>query len=161
MKSGERARDLEHALLTVRQRACAIVRTGAEADEIQQVPGFLAEATGVADEQVLPERRVLVDVEAGHHVLEERELLEEADLLERARDAEPHARVGRHAFQLMLVEHQFAIIWLIDAREQVQHGRLAGAVRSDQRVDRLLRHGQRHVAHRVHAAKALADVICA
>ena len=115
------------------------------------------EAPGVAAQQVFPERRVLVDVEPGAHVLEQRELLEEPDLLEGARDAQAHALVGRHADERPVFQMQGSGVGLVDARQQVEERRLAGPVGPDQREDRFFRHRDRDVLHRAHAAEAFAE----
>src|SRR5437879_12096131 len=130
------ARDLEHALLPVRQRAGALAGTRLQPDEREQRARLLAEAPGIAVNEIFPERDVLVDVDAGEHVLEQRELLEEADLLEGARDAEPHAAARRQAEQVFFVKIQGSGIGLVQAREQVEQRRLAGAVRPDERRER-------------------------
>src|SRR5205823_456506 len=96
----EGARDLQHALLPIRKARCTFLRARTEADEIQELARLGVEAAGAPAHQVLPERRVLVDMEAGTHVLEQRELLEESDLLEGARNAEARALVSGHAAQL-------------------------------------------------------------
>ena len=57
------------------------------------------------------------------------------------------------------VEGQRAGIGLIDAADQIEQRRLAGAVRPDQREDRARRDGERDVAHRVHAAEALVQAL--
>src|SRR3954470_2936360 len=62
---GERSGDLEHALLAIGQRTGAVAGASAEANEVQQLLRLRAEAAGIAHQQVLPERRVLVNVEAG------------------------------------------------------------------------------------------------
>src|SRR5437667_7218850 len=154
----QRARDLQHALLPVRQRAGALAGTRLQPDEREQRARFLAEAPGIAVNEIFPQRHVLMDVEAGEHVLEQRELLEEADLLEGASDAEPHAAVRRQADQACLFKMQGSGIGLVEARQQVEQRRLAGAVRPDQREDRFFRHADRNVLHRAHAAEALADL---
>ena len=121
---------------------------------------FVAEPPCSAREKALPQRHVLVDVEAGEHVFEQRELLEEADLLEGAGDAEPRPLVRRQPDQVRLIEEKRARVGLIDAGEEVQQGRLAGAVRADQREDRALRDMDRDVVHRAHAAEALVQLFC-
>src|SRR5947207_3155270 len=108
------ARDLQHALLPVRQRPGALAGTRLQPDEREQRARLLAEAPGIAVNEIFPERRILVDVEAGEHVLEQRELPEQADLLESARHAEPHAAVRRQADQVCFLKMQGSRIGLVD-----------------------------------------------
>src|SRR5436309_759303 len=144
---------------TSKGRSGAAAGTRLQPDEREQRARFLAEAPGIAVNEIFPQRHVLMDVEAGEHVLEQRELLEEADLLEGASDAEPHAAVRRQADQACLFKMQGSRIGLVEARQQVEQRRLAGAVRPDQREDRFFRHADRNVLHRAHAADALADLL--
>src|SRR6202007_878891 len=127
-----------HALLPVRQRAGALAGARLQPDEREQRARLLAKAPGIAVDEIFPERRVLVDVEAGEHVLEQRELLEEADLLESARHAEAHAAVRRQTDQASVFKMQRTRVGLVDSRQQVEQRRLAGTVRPDQGEDRVL-----------------------
>src|SRR5213595_791095 len=105
---------LQPALLPVRQRPGALAGTRLQPDEREQRARLLAEAPGIAENEIFPERRILVDVEAGEHVLEQRELPEQADLLESARHAEPHAAVRRQADQVCFLKMQGSRIGLVD-----------------------------------------------
>src|SRR5687767_1054229 len=101
---GERARDLEHALLAVGKRAGPVARAIGQAHERKQLERLAAEASDAAGQEALPQRHVLMDMEAGEHVLEQRELLEQADLLEGAGEAESHALMGSQANQITIVK---------------------------------------------------------
>src|SRR5262245_36509123 len=157
---GERPGDLEHALLAVGERACPIVRPVSKPDEGKEFDCFLTEAPDPAWKKALPKRYVLVDVEAREHVLEQCELLEEADLLEGARDAEADALMRGKTDQVRISKGKRTGLGLVDAREEVEQRRLAGAVRADQGEDRALGHLERDVLHRRHAAEALVQAIC-
>src|SRR5207245_4897248 len=110
----KRARDLEHALLAVGQRARALIGSRAEADELEELARFRIEAAARRPHEVLPEGRVLMNVESGAHVLEQRELLEKADLLEGARDAQAHAAIRRLADEMRTSVAERPPIRLVD-----------------------------------------------
>src|SRR3954469_4240523 len=155
---GERPGNLEHALLTIGKRAGPIVAPVSKTHRGKKIHRLVAESPCPAGKKALPQRYVLADVEAGEHVLEQGKLLEEADFLEGAGDAKPRTLVCRQPDQVGLVEGERAGIGLIDAGEEVQERRLAGAVGADQREDRAGRDVQRHVVHRAHAAETLVQL---
>ncbi len=97
---GQSPGELQHALLAVGERARKDVAPTAESHEGEQFPCLIAAAFTIAPEsasvcKVLPGTDVVVDVKTCDDVLKNGELLEQPDLLERSRDAEPHAAVGR------------------------------------------------------------------
>ena len=97
-------------------------------------------------------------VHADEDVLERGHLGEEADVLERAPDPERGDRVRRLVGDVDAVEHDRARGRLVDARELVEEGRLAGAVRADQRHDRAARDREVDVVRRDEAAELLAQL---
>src|SRR5690349_10468322 len=72
---------------------------------------------------------------AEQEVLEHGGVLEQLDVLERPRDAAPRDLVRRHPRDVLAVEDQTARGRLVDARDQVEDRRLAGAVGPDDRED--------------------------
>src|SRR6476660_9656792 len=101
---GERPGDLEHALLAIGKCACPIVGPVSKADKGKKIHCLAAEPPYSAREEAFPKRHVLVDVEAGEHILEQRKLLEQADLLEGAGDAEPRPLVRREPDEACSIE---------------------------------------------------------
>src|SRR5207248_5538501 len=100
---------------------------------------------------------VQATVHADEHVLERGHVLEEADVLERATDAALRDRVRWLPGHVMAVEDDPPRGRLVDAREHVEEGRLAGAVRPDQRDDRPARDGEVDVVRGDQTAEHLPD----
>jgi len=95
---------------------------------------------------------------ADEDVLEHRHPREEHHVLERARDSEPDDPVRAHTEQIATVEVDPALVGRIQARDDVEERRLAGAVRPDQPGDLLLLERERDVVERQDAAEAPSDV---
>ena len=74
-------------------------------------------------------------VPADEDVLEDGHRPEEVDVLERPRDAPPHDLVRRGAQQRRAVELDLAGVRRVEPRDDVEHRRLARAVRADQARD--------------------------
>src|SRR5262249_3776640 len=100
-----------------------------EADKVEQVARPLLAAALQADEDVL----------------ENRHRPEDVDVLERAGDAAPHDRVRRLAQEALAREDDRARVGLVEAGDQVEERRLAGAVRPDQPDDLAGLDVERHV----------------
>ena len=139
----ERARDLEPALLAVGQRVGARVGEALEAEPRQQRRARCARAR--ASRRAPARRRAARRARRERpradqrraHVVEHGERAEQADVLERARDAAPR-RSGAAGSPPMLAARRSARARgrRVDARDHVEGGRLAGAVRADQRDER-------------------------
>ena len=84
---------------------------------------------------------------------------EEHDVLERARDAEPDDRCARLAQEVLAVEDDAAGVRLVEARDDVERRRLAGAVRPDQPGDLALVDRERDVVERDDAAEGPGHVL--
>ena len=97
-------------------------------------------------------------VGADEDVLEDGHRREELDVLERARDAPAHDLVRRRAEQALAVERDLARLGPVEARDDVEGGRLAGAVGADQAGDLALLHRERDVVEGDDAAEAARDV---
>ena len=139
----ERAREFEHALLAVGERACERDAPRRPARRRPAAPCASARQrawsrrNGGAVDEILPGRDGVMDVKARDDVVEHRKLPEQPDLLERARDAEPHAAVRRQCRPRSVPPKiKRAGIRLIDPADQVEQRRLAGAVRPDDGEDR-------------------------
>ena len=70
-----------------------------------------------------------------HHVLEQRHAGEQRQVLEGAGDAVAGDAVRRHAEQVVALEEHPALGRLIDPADDVEHRRLARAVRTDEATD--------------------------
>src|SRR5688572_33081329 len=104
--------------------------------------------------EILPGRNVVMDVETRNDIVENGKLLEQANFLKRPRDAEPHAAMGRQSGEVIAAKAHRTRVRLIDAADQVQHRRFAGAVRPDDGEHRAGRDIEGHVANRTDATKA-------
>ena len=92
------------------------------------------------------------------HVLERGHVVEEADVLERPRHAERRDLVRRARGDVDVLEEDPARGRLVDAGQDVEEGRLAGAVRADQADDRAARDREVDVVHGDEAAELLAHL---
>src|SRR6185436_14476545 len=91
------------------------------------------------------------------HVLGDRHAAKQAGDLEGARQAEPRPLLRRKPGDLDAVENDLPFGRSIDATDDIDQGRLAGAVRSDDRADLVVADAQGYIRQRVEDAKALAD----
>jgi len=96
---------------------------------------------------------------AGEEVLLDGGALEELDVLERACDALLHDPVPRQLRDLDVAQHDRPLVGIEHARDHVEHGGLARAVRADDREDLLLGHVERQVADRADATEAERDAL--
>ena len=89
----------------------------------------------------------------------DRDVVDDAEPAERAHDlvraGDPGARdtMRRPTDDRASGEAHLARVGPQDAADHVEQGRLAGAVRTDQREDLTVAHLERHVAERLHAAE--------
>ena len=152
---GERARELEAALLAegeVRRELVVLVREAAEFEELRDLgahPGLTAEP---AREEAAP-GAILRRVLRHPQVLPHREAAEEADVLEGARDAESQALVRRQAIEGFTVKKDFAARAAKKPGHDVHRRAFAGAVRADQADDLALGDREIEVIDRAHAAE--------
>src|SRR5581483_9605299 len=158
----ERARHLEPALVAVRQAVRVAVRAAGERAEGEQLASALLRLTLLAA-QTGRARDAAHDpafepgVHADKDVLERGHLLEQADVLERAPDPALGDVVRRLAGDVRAVEDDATRGRLVDAGDHVEEGRLAGAVRTDQRDDRAARDREVDVVDRDEPAELLAE----
>src|SRR4029453_17181310 len=92
-------------------------------------------------------------------VLADGHRLEQLDVLERARDPASDDSVRRSSEQPLAVERDLPRVGLVEPRDHVERGRLAGAVRPDQARDLALLDLERHVVESDDAAESPRDVL--
>src|SRR2546421_43587 len=95
----------------------------------------------------LERRRLHPRVMADHDVLEGGHVLEQPDVLEGARDPEPRDAVRGAARDVGACEEDASGRRLVQPGDDVEEGRLAGAVRADEADDRSLGDGEVDRAH--------------
>ncbi len=156
-------RDAERAQMPLRKIARKLVLDGAEAEEIEDLVGRAAERLLVAP------RRRRADIEAGEararaevmrddDAVARRHALEDRGLLEGAHDALAGDEMGREPRDQLAVETHLAPRRLHERRDQLEDGRLAGAVGADDRQDRVRLDVERDFVDRGQAAEALGEV---
>ncbi len=159
---GERAGDLQAPLVAVGQCARLVVGVAPDAHVFQQLlraPGdgrlFALEARRA--ENRAKQARMGADVPAHHHVLERRHFREQADVLEGA----GNARLGHQVHRLGLVglarQLEGAAVGRVQPGDDVEEGRLAGAVGADQAIHLAALDGDADVRERLQAAETLGD----
>ena len=157
---GQRAGDLQSALVAVGQAGGLDVALAAESHEDQQVLGFqhggllLGLLAPRADDGAHPARDEVL-VGAHEDVLERRHAPEEADVLVRPREAEVRDPIGTQLVDGEAVEGDAALVDLVEAGDAVEEGRLAGAVGPDDADDGALVDGEVQGIDGQQAAEAL------
>src|SRR5215207_7389743 len=146
--------ELEELLLSVGQGRRADVAVLTHPDEVEELLRAARLATrdrarAEAADAELAERR--------HHILEHGHLAEQPRDLKRPPDAEVGALPGRLAVDPAALEPDLAGVRHHRPADEVEHRRLAGAVRPDQRRNRLLGHLERGPVDRADAAEALLE----
>jgi hypothetical protein len=92
-------------------------------------------------------------------VLGDRELVEEHGLLVDGGDAGPRGGVGGREGDRSAVERHGALVGLVDAGQDLDDGRLAGAILADERGDLARVEPERDAVERLHAGEALGDAV--
>ena len=135
------AGDLEELPLAARERAGIVARLGGEAEGREQANRGFARCrlrrprpSGRKDQRGEVLARLVARGE--QHVVHDRHAGQHAGELEGANQPEIGDAVRRHAGNVAAGEPDGAGIRPAKAAEEVEHGRLAGAVRADQRGDR-------------------------
>ena len=98
-------------------------------------------------------------VRPGHRVLEQAHRREQRKVLERARDAETGDPVRADRQEVLPIEAQTATGGVVDAADDVEHRRLAGAVRADQPEDLAIFDLEREPVERDDPAERHRDLI--
>ena len=159
---GQRPREFELALVAIGEVVGNVMRLVVELDPREQLQRSIARAAlGSAvlwqREQQARGAVVQMPVHAHHDVFQQRHLLEDADVLERACDAHLRDLVRLSADQVLAIERERPARGCEQAGDQIEHRRLAGAVRADQTEDAALRHVNVDVLQDRQAAKALGN----
>ena len=159
-----RASDLEPAAVRVREAVGRLVPAVAHqplAEEGELLLGELVRLALLAaspreTEHRLDERRARAAVRRGHDVLLDAHVQEQPERLERARDAAVRDLVRREPDDALAVEQDVAGVGLVDAGDEVEERRLAGAVRADDAHDLALVHLQVQIVDALEPAERLA-----
>ena len=163
--TGQRAGNLQPALIAVGQVARQCIALAAQAHEVQQIPGIalrlllLPPGAGRADDGAHP-RGLQVGFAADHDVLDGRHIAEEADILEGARDAALGNLEGLQSVEGLAVEVDFPFVDLVETGDAVEKGGLARAVGADNAHDAVARD---HEVDRVdgdETTETLGDIGC-
>src|SRR5438046_514955 len=136
----ERAGDLEPPLVAVGQVARDLVGAGAQPHAIEQLGGALPQATLDLLEATAPGQDVAqaerdAGVHADQNVLDRGHVAEEPDVLERPADAERGDLIGTETDERAALPRHGAGVGGVEAGEDVEQRRLAGAVGADDRGD--------------------------
>ena len=134
---GERANDFEPALIAVGQRTAGRIALCRQTKDLQQLNdvGSISRSSRVESLCRAAERgkcRAAVHVAGGAHVVENAERTEETDVLKCAGDAAGGDAVGTVTDDRFAGESDPASGWPVDAGDQIEDGRFAGAVRADE-----------------------------
>jgi hypothetical protein len=150
---GQRARHLEGLALAEGERPGRPPGGAGQADEreaLRRVPPRVTDAGGGSAAVEPGDGDVLENGQPGHR----------ADQLERAADAERRPPIRRQPRHLPPAEVDGAAVGYVAARDQVEDGRLAGAVRADQPDDLARPDGQRDAVDRAEPAEGLGQIPC-
>src|SRR5690606_15885900 len=141
----ERARDLDAAAFTARERDGGRLADALDAELVEQAIELLLAPGAVG----------LDGFEHGADVVLDGEAAEDRRLLRQIADAEPRAAVHRQARDVMAVELDRAFVGLDQSDDHVEGRRLAGAVRPEQADRCAAAQADGHVVHDAAAAEGL------
>ena len=96
---------------------------------------------------------------AEHDVFQRGQMRHEPNVLKRAGNAVAHALRHRVAGDVLPKGLNAALVYGVNARDQVEHGGLARAIGANERGAAALGHAKRHVVDDLQAAKGLAHAI--
>ena len=124
----------------------------------EEIIDFLGERWPEPDE--LPqEAAVHLQRAAGHDVVERGHALEQGDVLKGARDPLRRRFVGLHSRARFAAPADRALLGLVEAVDDVEHRRLAGAVRTYDGADLPLADVERHIRNRLDPAEGQRHVV--
>lgn len=103
--------------------------------------------------------RAHVDVATEQDVVEHAHAAKECEVLEGARHGLLRDAVGPHAGDVLAEEVHAACLRRVEAGNDVDHGRLAAAVRAHEPEDLALANGEAHALERLQAAKRAFDAL--
>src|SRR6266850_2448467 len=151
----ERRRDLQRALAPVRELDRRRRRERGQTDRLDQLERAPVQPVERALRAPEVERAAALALQRDAYVLEHREMREYRRDLERADETEARD-VGRpRAGDVPPVESDAPACRREEVRQQIEAGRLAGAVGPDQRVNGAAADAELHVLHRHEPAKLL------
>ena len=153
-------RDLEPALVAVGQVAgesIALVLESGQPEQLERLRLELAlrALERRARQEGADQRRRRLALEPDLDVVEDRQVAEQADVLEGTADSHPGDGVGRRAGDVATVERDRAARWPEEPGQEMEQRRLAGAVRTDDAVDRQRVETKLVVDQRLEAAERL------
>ncbi|MNQ40279.1 hypothetical protein D3C85_539270 [compost metagenome] len=164
----QRARQLHHLAHAVGQPRHHRVAVVLQVEQVDHLLRLLARrdlgaARGRREEHLAPEACLPVRVAPDQQVVQHRRMLEQLDVLEGARNAQRGNRVRRLLRERdrparLAMPGDLARGRRVDAADQVEHRRLARAVRADEREHLAAPHVEAHLVDRQHAAEAHAQV---
>src|SRR5262249_23617343 len=137
---GERQRDAEQSLLAIGKGASELGGTALQSDKRQDLPGVvgefaLRELFPRQRQQSIPRGRSPAAVQADQHVFVHAVVLKYARALERPDEAKTGDLVRLEAVQQCSAIADLAARWLEESGEDVECGRLARAVGTDEAHD--------------------------
>ena len=97
-------------------------------------------------------------MEPDEHVADDAHVVEQPDVLKGARQALAVDDDGRQPGDALAVQHDFPLGGLVNARQHIEHGGLARAVRADQPVDLIFSDLKVEAVYRLQAAERNAEV---
>jgi hypothetical protein len=151
------ARDLDQPAIDVRQLAGCAVDGPAIADEREQRRRERARRSVVAAHERAMQSAERAAPLRDQHVLEHREPGEELRRLERARDAGARDKMRHAVRKRLFTEAHRAAVGSVEAADEIEQRRLAGAVRPDDARHFTGLRGERYVANGLRAAERDAE----
>ena len=110
-------------------------------------------------DRLLQEIGFHLQVAPGHDVVEDRHAAKEGDVLEGPRDALLRGLVRIHIAAPSALEGNRPLLRVVDAVDDVEHRRFAGAVRADDRADLVLPDVEGNALERNHPAEGKRDAV--
>src|SRR5262249_43958210 len=110
-------------------------------------------------ERLPPEAPLHLEEPPGHDVVERRHAAKQRDILEGAGDALLGGAMRPHAPPRLASIRDGALLRMIEAVDDIEHRRLAGAVRPDDREDLVLADLDRNLGERPHPAEGETNLV--
>ena len=159
----QRPGELEQLALASGEGARVLVRELGQVEHVEQLDRLLvdlalARAPAERPEDHVGEPLARLVGRRQHHVVDHRHRRQRLGDLEGPHHSQPGDHVRRSPLDLAAVEHRPAAIRAVEAGDQVEEGRLAGAVGADQGRDRAPLDVHRRPADRLDAAEVLDDL---
>ena len=133
-------------------RMCAISRKSMMSSVRRRCADFLQHGGPMA-EQLPREAAPHLQGAPRHDVVERRHALEQGDVLEGAGDTLAGGEIGAHVVPPLALERDHTLLRVIEAVDDVEHRRLAGAVGANDGAHLALADIEGDVAQRAHAAE--------